>query len=134
MNNSGAAYRYAEEPIPAPVLLTADDPRWKDGAKVRGEFADGTAVEGWLTRRGSKRWAITYGDAFQYAECYPVIYLLAEAPADPDAERTELLAAALHERGGCEEEWPNCAATTLEHYRAAGRILLARLDAVRADS
>ena len=41
----------ASPPIPAPVLLTADDPRWRDGAKVRGEWPDGSVCEGWLQTR-----------------------------------------------------------------------------------
>jgi len=73
----------ASPPVTAPVLLTADDPRWRDGAKVRGEFADGSAVEGILIRR-----EIRWGDPdyyYLYTGNLAAIYLIAEAP-DPDAD------------------------------------------------
>ena len=52
-------------------------------------------------------------------------------PVDP---RAELLAEELHNHGGCEEVWPRCSVSTVEHYRNDARDLLARLDAVRADA
>ena len=84
----------ASPPVPAPVLLTADDPRWRDGAKVRGEFADGSAVEGILLRR-----EIRWGDPdyyYLYTGNLAAVSLLAEAP-DPDAELRHRIVTALNE-------------------------------------
>jgi hypothetical protein len=74
-------------PVPAttePVRLTADDPRWRDGAKVRGEFADGSAIEG--TLHAYKRAEIHYREdnGFMYADAFARVYLLAEAPDDDE--------------------------------------------------
>ena len=55
-------------------------------------------------------------------------------PAEPVDPRAELLAEELHNHGGCEEVWPCCSVSTVEHYRNDARDLLARLDAVRADA
>ena len=55
-------------------------------------------------------------------------------PAEPVDPRAELLAEELHKLGGCEEVWPCCSVSTVEHYRNDARDLLARLDAVRADA
>ena len=54
-------------------------------------------------------------------------------PAEPVDPRAELLAEELHNHGGCEEVWPCCSVSTVEHYRNDARDLLARLDAVRDD-
>ena len=54
-----------------------------------------------------------------------------EHAVDP---RAELLAEELHNHGGCEEVWPSCSVSTVEHYRNDARDLLARLDAARADA
>ena len=85
-------------PFPAPVLLTADDPRWRDGAKVRGEFADGTAVEG--TLHGYRRGEIRYRDdqSFTYADACVRVYLIAAAP-DPDADKRQAVIEVLHGLG-----------------------------------
>lgn len=82
-------------PVPAatpePVRLTPEDPRWRDGAKVRGEFEDGSAIEGIITRG----YRIDGGaKVFQYSvprSYFTAIYLLAEAP-DPDAEKRQAIA------------------------------------------
>lgn len=120
---------------PEPVRLTADDPRWKDGAKVRGEFADGSAVEGAVDGKRVLYAQIqpSLGTFYWERAMFDVIYLITEAPADPVDPRVELLAAALHDRGGCEDEWPTCAISTLEHYRNAAHNLLPILDGARAD-
>ena len=55
-------------------------------------------------------------------------------PVEPVDPRAELLAEALHNHGGCEEVWPCCSVSTVEHYRNDARDLLARLDAVRDDA
>ena len=55
-------------------------------------------------------------------------------PAEPVEPRAELLAEELHNHGGCEEVWPCCSVSTVEHYRNDARDLLARLDAVRSDA
>ena len=55
-------------------------------------------------------------------------------PVEPVDPRAELLAEELHNHGGCEEAWPCCSVSTVEHYRTDARDLLARLDAVRADA
>ena len=55
-------------------------------------------------------------------------------PAEPVDPRAELLAEELHNHGGCEEVWPCCSVSTVEHYRNDARDLLARLDAVRDDA
>ena len=55
-------------------------------------------------------------------------------PAEPVDPRAELLAEELHNHGGCEEVWPCCSVSTVEHYRNDARDLLARLDAARADA
>ena len=55
-------------------------------------------------------------------------------PAEPVDPRAELLAEELHNHGGCEEVWPSCSVSTVEHYRNDARDLLARLDAARADA
>ena len=55
-------------------------------------------------------------------------------PAEPVDPRVELVAEELHNHGGCEEVWPSCSVSTVEHYRNDARDLLARLDAVRADA
>ena len=55
-------------------------------------------------------------------------------PVEPVDPRAELLAEELHKHGGCEEVWPCCSVSTVEHYRNDARDLLARLDAVRADA
>ena len=55
-------------------------------------------------------------------------------PVEPVDPRAELLAEELHNHGGCEEVWPCCSVSTVEHYRNDARDLLARLDAVRADA
>ena len=55
-------------------------------------------------------------------------------PAEPVDPRAELLAEELHNHGGCEEVWPCCSVSTVEHYRNDARDLLARLDAVRSDA
>ena len=55
-------------------------------------------------------------------------------PAEPADPRAELLAEELHNHGGCEEVWPCCSVSTVEHYRNDARDLLARLDAVRDDA
>ena len=81
-------------PVPAPVLLTADDPRWRDGAKVRGEFPDGSAVEGtaealdtlYVSGNGSH----LRFSRFRFAE----VHLLADAP-DPDTDLVDVLQSAL---------------------------------------
>lgn len=119
---------------PEPVRLTADDPRWKDGAKVRGEFADGSAVEGAVDGKRVLYAQIqpSLGTFYWERAMFDVIYLITEAPAAEDP-RVEVLAAALHDRGGCEDEWPTCAISTLEHYRNAARNLLPILDGARAD-
>jgi len=85
----------ASPPVPEPVLLTADDPRWRDGAKVRGEFADGKggAVEGILSLwSNSNKWFVDYGDedACYRADVFPGLILLAEAP-DPDADKRQAI-------------------------------------------
>lgn len=54
-------------------------------------------------------------------------------PVEPVDPRAELLAEELHNHGGCEEVWPSCSVSTVEHYRNDARDLLARLDAVRDD-
>ena len=54
-------------------------------------------------------------------------------PAEPEDPRVELVAEELHNHGGCEEVWPCCSVSTVEHYRNDARDLLARLDAVRDD-
>ena len=99
------------EPVPAPVLLTADDPRWRDGAKIRGEFADESAVEGRI--RDGVLWVALMLGGFGFGEM-TAVYLLAEAP-DPDADRLHVL-----------NEWLG-----LHGISTSGcRDLLARLDAV----
>ena len=55
-------------------------------------------------------------------------------PAEPVDPRAELLAEELHNHGGCEEVWPCCSVSTVEHYRNDARDLLVRLDAARADA
>ena len=55
-------------------------------------------------------------------------------PVEPVDPRAELLAEELHNHGGCEEVWPYCSVSTVEHYRNDARDLLARLDAARADA
>ena len=55
-------------------------------------------------------------------------------PAEPVDPRAELLAEELHNHGGCEEVWPCCSVSTVEHYRNDARDLLARLDAVGDDA
>ena len=55
-------------------------------------------------------------------------------PVEPVDPRAELLAEELHNHGGCEEVWPCCSVSTVEHYRNDARDLLARLDAARADA
>ena len=54
-------------------------------------------------------------------------------PVEPVDPRAELLAEELHNHGGCEEVWPCCSVSTVEHYRNDARDLPARLDAVRAE-
>lgn len=120
---------------PEPVRLTdPDDPRWKDGAKVRGEFSDGSAIEGAVDGKRVLYAQIqpSLGTFYWERAMFDVIYLITEAPAAEDP-RVEVLAAALHDRGGCEDEWPTCAISTLEHYRNAARNLLPILDGARAD-
>lgn len=105
---------WERELLGEPVLLTADDPRWRDGAKVRGEFADGTAIEGILIRR-----EIRYGDPdyyYLYTGNLAAVYLLAEAP-DPDAELIADLEYADQMMVDREEKW---APQVLKAVRAAG--------------
>jgi len=84
--------RPASPPVPAPVLLTADDPRWRDGAKVRGEFEDGSAVEGRLSIRPSVTEIVYYQGGRGVRRC-SAVYLLAEVNPDADVldamEQTE---------------------------------------------
>ena len=103
--DDGAAHRSAEllafadavwpAPFPAPVLLTADDPRWRDGAKVRGEFADGSAVEGIL--RDGVLWVALMLGGFSFGEM-SAVYLIAAAP-DPDADKRQAVIEVLHGLG-----------------------------------
>jgi len=81
----------ASPPVPEPVLLTSEDPRWRDGAKVRGVFADGTAVEGWVDDSGQGRLCVPRAYIPDVASHtwwrtrFAAVSLLAEAP-DPDAD------------------------------------------------
>lgn len=119
---------------PEPVRLTADDPRWKDGAKVRGEFADGSAVEGAVDGKRVLYAQIqpSLGTFYWERAMFDVIYLITEAPAAEDP-RVEVLAEALHDHGGCEDEWPKCSPSTLGNYRDAARSLLPVLDAAKVE-
>ena len=87
---SAALLAPASPPVPAPVLLTADDPRWRDGAKVRGEFEDGSAVEGIVEggslAAGSQSTCGIYRNRGHFA----AVYLIAESP-DPDADVRQAL-------------------------------------------
>jgi hypothetical protein len=80
----------ASQATTEPVRLTADDPRWRDGAKVRGEWEDGSAVEGILAKsRTSGEWLVLYLEACTtWTSRFTAVFLLAEAP-DPDAELVE---------------------------------------------
>lgn len=109
-------------PASPPVLLTADDPRWRDGAKVRGEFEDGTAVEciirngvAWL---GESLFGFGFGD-------YARVILLAEAP-DPDADLVSTLRRIL-DKGYVVDLAP--APQLLSAIRAAGYVVTKRADA-----
>ena len=80
----------ASESAPEPVRLTdPDDPRWKDGALVRGEFKDGSAIEGYLETDKRLRF-IRYGEIdpgtwyINLDNEVPKVYLLAEAPDDDE--------------------------------------------------
>ena len=78
----------ASVPAEPERLTDPDDPRWRDGAKIRGEFADGSAIEGILIRR-----EIRWGDPdyyYLYTGNLTAIYLLAPAP-DPDADKRQAL-------------------------------------------
>jgi len=68
------AYDAGRTDVPAPILLTAGDPRWRDGAKVRGEFADGSAVEGIL--RDGVLWVALMLGGFSFGEM-SAVYLIA---------------------------------------------------------
>jgi len=80
--------------VPAePVRLTGPDPRWRDGAKVRGEWPDGSACEGWLSSLPilPGKWFIKHGGVGRSVDVDQVtVYLLAEAP-DPDADTRQAL-------------------------------------------
>jgi len=127
-----AAFDAIIAPAPAPVLLTADDPRWRDGAKARGVFEDGTAVEGIVEGNtlaaGSQSTCGIYRNRGHFA----AIYLLAEAP-DPDADTITMLAAAACEAWG--ELWPDDKADSdwypavLATIRAKGYDVVKRADA-----
>ncbi len=120
----------ASESAPEPVRLTdPDDPRIKPGARVRMVVEYVVDEEGGVYRYPVQR----LRKAVAMPSDHETFYLLAEAPADPVDPRVELLAAALHGRGGCEDEWPTCAISTLEHYRDAARNLLPILDGARVD-
>lgn len=124
---------------PEPVRLTdPDDPRIRVGALVQSDSHD--SIGGYSTV--IYRYLLDDKPTVDGFTCGTVAYvraqiaggsnnysLLTEAP-DP---RVELLAEALHDRGGCEDEWPTCAISTLEHYRNAARNLLPILDGARAD-
>jgi hypothetical protein len=106
VNGNGGPYTLVYDPswqpappVPAPVLLTAEDPRWRDGAKVRAEFADGTAVEGVLRLR-TEAWVVLYRNncSSVWADEFDRVYLLAEAP-DPDADRLSAVVEWLGQHG-----------------------------------
>jgi len=83
----------ASPPIPAPVLLTADDPRWRDGAKVRGEWPDGSVCEGWLQSLTilPGKWFIKHGGCGGSVDVdHVLVYLITEVP-DPDADVRDVL-------------------------------------------
>lgn len=100
LNELGPTLLVPATAAPEPVGLTADDPRWKDGAKVRGEFTEGKggAVEGVLDYwAASGQWFIDYGDedACYRADVFPVLYLIAEAPDPEVVDRRNVLRQAL---------------------------------------
>ena len=74
-----------------PAWITTDDPRWRDGAKVRGEFRDGSAVEGTLEMSAAEGgdppggwWIVYLLDCSTWVTEFTTVYLLAEAPDDDE--------------------------------------------------
>lgn len=139
-----AALRTAfAEPSPEPIRLTdPDDPRIRVGALVQSDSHDSiggysTVIYRYLLDDKPTAGGFTCGTVAyvreQIAGGSKNYSLLAEAP-DPEDPRVEVLAEALHDRGGCDDEWPKCSPSTLEHYRHAARSLLPVLDAARADA
>jgi len=66
--------------------ITTDDPRWRDGAKVRGEFRDGSAVEGTLEMSAAEGgwWIVYLLECSTWVTEFTTVYLLAEAPDDDE--------------------------------------------------
>jgi len=125
--------------FPEPVRLTdPDDPRIRVGALVQSDSHDSiggysTVIYRYLlddkpTVDGFTCGTVAYVRA-QIAGGSKNYSLLTEAP-DP---RVELLAEALHDRGGWLGEHVGHTSSTLDDYRDAARDLLARLDSKRAD-
>ena len=108
----------ASQPVPAPVLLTADDPRWRDGAKVRGEFADGSAAEGFVSGNFVNVSHDINGCAWP-RRVFTAVYLIAAAP-DPDADTLEVLNRAYNDQCNIGE--------MLDEIRAAGYDVVKRAD------
>ena len=82
----------ASPPVPAPVLLTADDPRIKPGARVQyridttlvNGLADGATHDARLVS-ACIRAQIPQNPPLWTIQGYPAVYLIAEAP-DPDVD------------------------------------------------
>ena len=97
----------------------------KAGTRVREDW-DGHITE-WILGQDE--------DLYASRSRYPRYWLDPRTvPAEPVDPRAELLAEELHNHGGCEEVWPCCSVSTVEHYRNDARDLLARLDAVGDDA
>ena len=126
---SAAAYEHMLGPL-APVLDADGLPVWqpvepgtviKAGTRVRRPY---------LTDSGAVEHILPTGTPANDGWCIDP----RTVPAEPVDPRAELLAEELHNHGGCEEVWPCCSVSTVEHYRNDARDLLARLDAVRSDA
>ena len=92
------ALRLLVPAAPKPVRLTADDPRYRDGAKVRGVYEDGTAVEGFVRDHVLVAGDCTTNAIYRNRVYFTAVYLLAEAP-DPDAERLSAVVEWLGQHG-----------------------------------
>jgi hypothetical protein len=84
----------ASPPVPEPVLLTADDPRIRDGAKC--QWVDGPfVIGGGMVTASAVRASVRAGGA---TSNYMTLLLIAEAP-DPDADKRQAVIEVLHGLG-----------------------------------
>ena len=122
-----AAHECPTVPVWRPTTADEIQPGWevrsrhRHGSEATWGVADRQDADGdWYS---VARLLTNAAGGWTYETTAPV----SEPKPDP---RVDVVARELHDRSACEDAWPSCTVSTVEHYRGSARDLLARLDAL----